>query len=201
MAPRSTKKRHRPQQSEGEEDGSSDTVSGESGDDNNGTDNSKTEVTEGTTIEVEQDEEQSQCSDEHLSDEEPSDEEEEEEHEYPDTSEMIRKKGKKGRASRCRRKNTRDVDPSKGNIYSLKNELRDKGIGMCATWIAILNVLALQPYANLYCASGWNICDTCGQATSVELPYRLAKTTEKWNCRFVLPSTSTKTYDSGLTGH
>uniref|UniRef100_A0A7S1I4R5 Chromo domain-containing protein n=1 Tax=Eutreptiella gymnastica TaxID=73025 RepID=A0A7S1I4R5_9EUGL len=146
MAPRSTKKRHGPRKSEGDEESESDSTS-ESSDSRDPKE----------YREEEDDDEQGGSTDDELSDEEGTDEDDDEEEEEQEGAKAVKKVGKQKRGSRRKRKNARDVDPSKGNIYSLKNEFRGKGIG-------------------------WNICDACGQATSVELPYGLAKGSEKWNC-------------------
>jgi hypothetical protein len=86
----------------------------------------------------------------------PSDEEAEEEEEEDDdvVDVTLAALPRSGRS----RTSLRDIDPSKGNVRSLSQEFPDMAIG-------------------------WNICDECGQAVSVEVPHPLAKPREKWNCR------------------
>eukprot|EP00668_Euglena_longa_P001689 GGOE01001994.1.p1 GENE.GGOE01001994.1~~GGOE01001994.1.p1 ORF type:complete len:764 (+),score=168.10 GGOE01001994.1:32-2293(+) len=129
MAPRSTRKRHK-SKVEDDDDSTSDTST----------------LTKESGLAL-------------ASEEDASEEEEEAEEEEADlnASPSCPGHGPGRRRKRGRRKSHRDVDPAKGNIYSLKHEFRGKGIG-------------------------WNICDHCGQATSVELPHALAKPKEKWNC-------------------
>ena len=133
MAPRSTKKRHGPQKSEGDEESGSDSASESSGSRDRKEDR-----------EDDNDDEQGGSTDDELSDEEGTDEEDDEEEEDHDGAKAVTKVGKQKRGSRRKRKNARDVDPSKGNIYSLKNEFRGKGIGILSSTACALSALSLS---------------------------------------------------------